>query len=352
MTTQRKTVLVTGGCGFIGSNFLHLAARRFPGWRLVNVDALTYAGNPESLGTLNAAESYAFEHADICDAARIGQIFDRYAPDLVFHFAAESHVDRSIHGPAAFVQTNVIGTLTLLEACRARWKTSGEHRFHHVSTDEVYGALGPEGAFTEDSRYDPSSPYAASKASSDHLVRSYHRTYGLPVVLTNCSNNYGPYQFPEKLIPLMILNAAEGKPLPVYGRGANVRDWLHVEDHCEAILEVALRGRLGETYNIGGGCERNNLDVVHAIADAVADVLGRDRAEVRALVTFVQDRPGHDFRYAIDATKIRRALGWGPVHSFESGLRATVRWYVEHRDWCEAVQAGRYDRQRLGLGKQ
>jgi len=335
-------VVVTGGCGFIGSNFLVRFVPRFPDWTFVNVDTLTYAGNPLSLSEIAKAPNYRFARADICDAERIRALFAEVEPDWVIHFAAESHVDKSIHGPMAFFRTNLIGTATLLEACRERWKTADGHLFHHVSTDEVYGSLGSSGAFTETTAYDPSSPYSASKAASDHAVRAYHRTFGLPVKVTNCSNNYGPRQFPEKLIPLMILNAVEGRPLPVYGRGANVRDWLYVEDHCDAIMAVATRGTVGATYNIGGGCELANLDVVHAICDAVAEETGRDAGALRALVTFVADRPGHDFRYAMDASKLCAELGWAPRETFGTGLRKTVRWYLENPAWIDGIRTGEY----------
>ena len=335
-------VLVTGGCGFIGSNFLNLAVARYPEWTFVNVDALTYAANPYSI-TVAEAPNYHFEKVDITDGEALSAVFERHQPDLVFHFAAESHVDRSIHGPQAFLRTNVMGTLAVLEACRGCW--GGDYAgklLHHVSTDEVYGSLGDTGLFTEETPYDPSSPYSASKASSDHLVRAWHRTYGLPIKITNCSNNYGPYQFPEKLIPVMILNAVEGKPLPVYGDGSNVRDWLYVTDHCEAILQVALEGEVGETYNVGGDSERTNLEVVEAICDSVARHADRDAAALRALITYVTDRPGHDFRYAIDASKLRDGLGWRPSVTFEDGLDATVAWYLNQEGWIEQVRSGAY----------
>jgi dTDP-glucose 4,6-dehydratase len=330
-----KTLLVTGGAGFIGSNFV-LRALRTTDYRIVNLDALTYAGNLDGLP--EASERYTFERVDIRDAEAVGNLFERERPALVVHFAAESHVDRSIHGPRAFVETNVLGTLNLLEAARQ----VGVERFHHVSTDEVYGSLGETGKFRETTPYDPSSPYSASKAGSDHLVRAYHRTYALPVTITNCSNNYGPRQFPEKLIPLMTLNALAGKPLPVYGSGTNVRDWLHVDDHNDAILAVLERGRDGETYNVGGDSERNNLEVIAAVLDAVAELADRDRQELEALITFVADRPGHDWRYAIDASKIQNELGWRPAHTFEAGIRETVRWYLENSEWVERVRSGAY----------
>ncbi|MCP4603639.1 MAG: dTDP-glucose 4,6-dehydratase [Proteobacteria bacterium] len=336
-----KTIIVTGGCGFIGANFLNLFVPRMPEVRFVNVDKLTYAANPLSLAGLEKLDNYVFEHVDICDQVAIPALFSKYDPSVVIHFAAESHVDRSILGPRDFLTTNVLGTLNLLEACRAGWK-EGDRLFHHVSTDEVYGSLGDSGLFTEETAYDPSSPYSASKAGSDHLVRAYHRTYGLPITITNCSNNYGPLQFPEKLVPLMILNAAEGKPLPVYGEGKNVRDWLFVTDHCEAIMHVVEHGKRGETYNVGGNCEKTNIDVVLAICDAVAEKTGKERADIRQLITYVQDRPGHDFRYAIDATKIKDDLDWSPSETFDSGLRNTVNWFLENDEWVSAVRTGEY----------
>ncbi len=337
-----QTIIVTGGCGFIGANFLTLFVPRMPEMRFVNVDKLTYAGNPLSLIGLEKLDNYVFEHADICDEKAVPELFDKYNPARVIHFAAESHVDRSIHGPRDFLTTNVIGTLNLLEAARATWAEGEDRLFHHVSTDEVYGSLGDDGLFTEETAYDPSSPYSASKAGSDHLVRAYHRTYGLPITITNCSNNYGPYQFPEKLVPLMILNAAEGKPLPVYGEGLNVRDWLYVTDHCEAIMHVVEHGERGETYNIGGNCEKANIDVVLAICDAVAEKTGKQSMQIRGLITYVKDRPGHDFRYAIDATKIKDKLGWVPGESFDSGLMSTVDWYLGNEEWITAVRTGEY----------
>ena len=328
-------ILVTGGAGFIGSNFLRLFVPKYPEHTFINLDKLTYAANLDNLIDIEEAKNYYFEQADIADYPRVQEIFKKYSPDIVVHFAAESHVDRSIVGPADFIHTNIIGTFHLLEACREQWKDKEGKLFHHVSTDEVYGTLGETGYFTEESRYDPSSPYSASKASSDHLVRAYYRTYGLPVKITNCSNNYGPYQFPEKLIPLMILNALEGKPLPVYGRGENVRDWLYVEDHCRAIWLVIQKGRVGETYNIGGNNEWRNIDIVYKICDILGEELGRDPMEFKRLITFVPDRPGHDLRYAIDSTKIRTELGWKPQETFETGLRKTVKWYLETLRRCE-----------------
>jgi len=338
-------LLVTGGCGFIGSNFIRylLDETDYEG-RIVNLDSLTYAGNPENLADIAARrdERYVFEHADIGDADAISAVFDRHGIDTVAHFAAESHVDRSIHGPSAFVMTNVVGTQVLLEACRARLDSID--LFHHISTDEVFGSLGKEGAFSETTPYAPNSPYSASKAGSDHLVRAYHKTYGLPVTISNASNNYGPYQFPEKLIPLIILNAVEGLDLPVYGDGLHVRDWLYVLDHADAVWQVMRRGKRGETYNVGGLCEKPNLEVVQTLCDLIDELApplpdGRSRRE---LITFVPDRPGHDRRYAIDCSKIEREIGWRPLESFETGLRSTVQWYLANGDWIAGVRTGRY----------
>lgn len=337
-----KTIMVTGGCGFIGSNFLNLLVPEHPEISFVNIDKLTYAGNPLSLTGIETCKNYSFEHVDICDREAIRAIFKEYSPDCIVHFAAESHVDRSIYGPRDFLETNVMGTLNLLQACRAEWQSFAGRLFHHVSTDEVYGSLGPEGAFTESTAYDPSSPYSASKASSDHLVRAYHRTYGLPVKITNCSNNYGPYQFPEKLIPLMILNALEGKPLPVYGEGKNVRDWLFVTDHCRAIWHVVEQGKVGETYNIGGNCEKTNIEVVQTICNLVAKATQKNPSELTNLITYVKDRPGHDFRYAIDASKLKNDLGWTPTETFVSGMNQTVAWYLKNLTWVDNVRTGEY----------
>jgi len=349
-----KTLLVTGGAGFIGGTFV----RRLAGsgaFRIVNLDLLTYAGNLASLRELEGRPEHIFVHGDIRDGALVRRLLDDHQPSGIVHFAAESHVDRSIGAPATFIETNVVGTQSLLEAARGYWNalpatSRGDFRFLHVSTDEVYGSLGETGRFTEETPYAPNSPYSASKAASDHLVRAYFHTYGLPVLISNCSNNYGPYQFPEKLIPLMILNALEGKPLPVYGDGANIRDWLHVEDHCEALHRILNQGRPGEVYNIGGDAERTNMQVVYTICDLV-DELRPDRSATtsRELIKFVADRPGHDRRYAIDASKIHRELGWAPQHNFESGIRATVQWYLDHTDWVHDVTDGNYQRERLGL---
>jgi dTDP-glucose 4,6-dehydratase len=347
-------ILVTGGAGFIGSALVrHLIANT--AHEVVNLDKLTYASSLEALERAGADPRYRLEQADIADAEAVARIFATHQPDAVMHLAAESHVDRSIEGPAEFIQTNVVGTFRLLEAALEYWRglppaRRAAFRFHHVSTDEVFGALGPSGLFTETTPYAPNSPYSASKAGSDHLVRAWHHTYGLPVVVTNCSNNYGPYQFPEKLIPLMILNALDGKPLPVYGKGENVRDWLFVGDHVRALLLVLERGRLGEEYNVGGNNERKNIEVVREIC-ALLDALAPAPAPHATLITYVQDRPGHDARYAIDATKIRRELGWTPAEDFTSGLRKTVQWYLDHRAWCELIQSRGYRRERLGLDR-
>jgi dTDP-glucose 4,6-dehydratase len=337
-----KKIIVTGGAGFIGSNLLNYLVPLHPDILFVNLDKLTYAANLHSLIDIETASNYVFEQADIADAVAVENIFGKYGPDWIIHLAAESHVDRSISDPDSFMRTNIMGTFCLLEACRRHWKKDGANLFHHVSTDEVYGSLGKTGFFTEDTRYDPSSPYSAAKASSDHLVRAYHRTYDLPVKITNCSNNYGPRQFPEKLIPLMILNALEGKPLPVYGKGKNVRDWLYVQDHCEAIWMVAQKGRTGETYNIGGSCEKKNIDVVRLVCRALSEETGKPTADFEKLITYVTDRPGHDLRYAIDATKIRRELGWQPKETFESGLKKTVRWCLDNTEWVDKVRTGEY----------
>jgi dTDP-glucose 4,6-dehydratase len=345
-------MLVTGGAGFIGSNFVRHLLAADPELEVVNVDALTYAGHLASLRGVAEANPgrHRFEHADIRDRERMRELFAAHRPDTVVHLAAESHVDRSIDGPLDFVDTNVRGTAVLLEVARAAWQGRQDVRFHHVSTDEVYGSLGPDGLFREDTPYDPSSPYSASKAASDHLVRAWHRTYGLPATLSNCSNNYGPYQYPEKLIPLMIRTALRGQPLPVYGDGGNVRDWLYVEDHCRALDLILRRGRPGETYNVGGASERTNLAVVHTLCDLLDEIAPRAGGPShRELIRFVRDRPGHDRRYAIDATKIGAELGWAPAAPFEEGLRRTVAWYLEHEAWCDEVTRERYDGARLGL---
>ena len=340
-----KKILVTGGAGFIGSAVVRQYIAE-TGCTVVNVDKLTYAGNLRSLASIENSARYFFERADICDAAEMARLFEQYQPDAVMHLAAESHVDRSISGPAAFIQTNIVGTYTLLEVARNYWtqlpaERKQAFRFHHISTDEVYGSLGDAGFFTEETAYRPNSPYSASKASSDHLVRAWHHTYALPVVTTNCSNNYGPYHFPEKLIPLMILNAVNGKPMPIYGKGDNVRDWLYVEDHARALRLVLDRGRVGESYNIGGCNEKTNLEVVQAIC-GILDELHPQGAPHERLIGFVADRPGHDKRYAIDAGKIERELGWRPQETFESGLRKTVAWFLGNEEWVRNVTSGEY----------
>lgn len=341
------TILVTGGAGFIGSNFV-LDWLAQGDERVVTLDALTYAGNRRNLESLEGDARHVFVKGDICDRALVDALLAEHRPRALVHFAAESHVDRSIHGPGAFMRTNVEGTFTLLEAARGHWSAlQGDEkdafRFHHVSTDEVYGSLAPDApAFTETHPYEPNSPYSASKAASDHLVRAWHHTYGLPVVTTNCSNNYGPYHFPEKLIPLMIVNALAGKPLPIYGDGLNVRDWLYVGDHASAIRAVLAGGRLGETYNIGGWNEKTNKEIVHTVCDLLDELKPSREGSYRRLITFVTDRPGHDRRYAIDARKVERELGWRPAETFETGIRKTVQWYLDHPDWVAEVQSGAY----------
>jgi len=347
-------ILVTGGSGFIGSALIRLVIGETDA-RVVNVDKLTYAATPEALGEIEHESRYAFEKVDICDGPALRRVFAKYRPDAVMHLAAESHVDRSIDSPAAFIETNLVGTYTLLETAVAYCKElegapQRRFRFHHISTDEVYGSLGETGLFTEETPYRPNSPYSASKAGSDHLVRAWSRTFGLPVVTSNCSNNYGPYQFPEKLIPLMTINALNGAPLPVYGTGSNVRDWLYVEDHARALWTILTQGRPGETYNVGGDSEMRNLDLVHMICDVVDDLAPRPGAPSRRdLIAFVEDRPGHDMRYAIDTSKIRAELGWVPRESFASGLRRTVAWYLENQAWWSSIRDGTYDGSRLGL---
>lgn len=352
-------VIVTGGAGFIGCNYIRslFANPSFSG-KVLNIDKLTYAGNLESLSDIDAefgGSRYYFEHADICDNEAVARIFKQYKPDTIVNFAAESHVDRSIDGPMEFIQTNIVGTAVLLQNALEHYRGLDEagkkaFRFHHVSTDEVYGSLGEDGMFVETTPYDPSSPYSASKAASDHLVRAWQRTFGLPVSISNCSNNYGPYQFPEKLIPLMILNCMEHKPLPVYGQGLNVRDWLFVTDHCEAITCVIKNGATGETYNIGGNNEIRNIDIVHTLCKLLDEL--RPSAKLKSykeLITFVQDRPGHDLRYAIDAGKIQHELKWSPKESFETGIRKTILWYLTHEEWWKNIQSKKYQQQRLGL---
>ena len=361
-------ILVTGGAGFIGSAVIRHIINNTDD-EVVNLDKLTYAGNLESLAPVSDSKRYTFEQVDICNRAELDRVLAQHQPDAIMHLAAESHVDRSIDGPAEFIQTNIVGTYTLLEAARHYWQTMGaeekaQFRFHHISTDEVYGDLphpadhpsllageGQGGGglpmFIEETAYAPSSPYSASKASSDHLVRAWQRTYGLPVLITNCSNNYGPYHFPEKLIPLVILNALEGKPLPIYGKGDQIRDWLYVEDHARALYKVLKEGRIGDTYNIGGHNEKQNIEVVHTICDILQQLRPKE-SSYRDQITYVQDRPGHDRRYAIDSSKIQQELGWVPEETFESGIRKTVQWYLENAEWCQRVQDGSYQRERLG----
>ena len=346
--------IVTGGAGFIGSAVVrHLIADT--AHEVVCLDKLTYAGNLDNLASVAGNPRYTFAQVDICDAAAVRELFAREMPDIVMHLAAESHVDRSIDGPAAFIETNITGTFVLLEAARRHWSALASEektrfRFHHISTDEVFGSLGAGDLFREDSPYQPNSPYSASKAGSDHLVRAWHHTYGLPTIASNCSNNYGPYHFPEKLIPLVLLNALEGKPIPVYGRGENIRDWLYVEDHARALVTIATEGVIGESYNVGGWNERTNIEVVRAIC-ALVDELAPDGSGPReALITYVKDRPGHDRRYAIDASKIARELGWRPRETFESGLRKTVAWYLDNPEWWRRIRSGVYQGQRLGVG--
>ncbi|SFM41955.1 dTDP-glucose 4,6-dehydratase [Marinobacter zhejiangensis] len=353
-------LLVTGGAGFIGSAVIRHIVQNTSD-HVVNLDKLTYAGNLENLREVSRSERYHFERVDICNRAEVDRVLAQHQPDAIMHLAAESHVDRSIDGPADFIETNIVGTYTLLDATRQYWQAlAGERktnfRFHHISTDEVYGDLphpneianAEEHLFTEHTAYAPSSPYSASKASSDHLVRAWQRTYGLPVLVTNCSNNYGPYHFPEKLIPLMILNALDGKPLPVYGKGDQIRDWLYVEDHARALYKVVTEGQPGETYNIGGHNEKQNIKVVHTICDILQELRPQEPS-YRDLITNVEDRPGHDMRYAIDARKIQKELGWVPEETFESGIRKTVQWYLDNLDWCRRVQDGSYQRERLGV---
>jgi dTDP-glucose 4,6-dehydratase len=353
ITHHPRSLLVTGGAGFIGCNFVRHILAHHPDLSIVNLDSLTYAGHPASLRDIESdhADRYTFVHGDIRNDDTVRQVFAQHSIDTVVHFAAESHVDRSIDGPLAFVDTNVRGTVVLLEASREFWRSSSDVRFHHVSTDEVYGSLGATGLFHEDSVYDPSSPYAASKAAADHMVRAWHRTYDFPMTISNCSNNYGPYQFPEKLIPLLIANGISGQPLPVYGDGGNVRDWLYVTDHCEALDTILRSGQNGQTYNVGGRNERRNIEVVELLCDLLDELRPRSGGGChRDLITHVTDRPGHDRRYAIDPTRIEQDLGWHPRHSFDEGLRDTVRWYLENQDWCEEVTRDRYDGSRLGLG--
>ena len=348
-----KKCLVTGGCGFIGSNYIRTVLDREEDLHVVNLDKLTYAGNIQNLDGISS-NNLTIVKGDICDVDLINSLFETHQFDTVVHFAAESHVDRSIEGPAEFIQTNVVGTLNLLEQSRIFInKTNNDNfRFLHVSTDEVYGSLGDDGKFLETTPYDPSSPYSASKAGSDHLVRAWNRTFGLPTLITNCSNNYGSYQFPEKLVPLMIINCLQGNPLPVYGKGENVRDWLFVGDHCDAIHTVLAKGEMGETYNIGGNNEIKNIDVVTIICSLLDEISPRENGSSYSdLITFVKDRPGHDFRYAIDAGKIQNDLGWSPNESFETGIRKTIHWYLDNQNWWKAIQDNNYRQERLGVIK-
>ncbi|MDM8561422.1 dTDP-glucose 4,6-dehydratase [Thiotrichales bacterium HSG14] len=348
-------LIVTGGAGFIGSAVIRYLINE-TNTTVINIDKLTYAGNLDSLAPVSNSSRYHFTQTDICDTKALQKVFTQFQPDAVMHLAAESHVDRSIDGPAEFINTNIVGTYTLLETAKNYWQTldnkaKEKFRFHHVSTDEVYGSLGKTGLFTESTSYQPNSPYSASKASSDHLVRAWHHTYKFPVITTNCSNNYGSYQFPEKLIPLIILNALEGKPLPVYGKGENVRDWLYVDDHARALYLVLKQGKLGETYNIGGHNEKTNLEVVQTLCTILDEILPTSPHKPHnQLITFVTDRPGHDLRYAIDANYIQKTLGWLPQETFDTGLRKTVQWYLENREWWQRVRDGSYQGERLGLG--
>ena len=351
-----KTVyFVTGGCGFIGANFIQYLLKKTKPKSVVNLDKLTYAGNQKNLADFEQDPRYIFVHGDICDAELVSRLFTEYQPNYIINFAAESHVDRSIDGPAEFIQTNIVGTSVLLKESLKYYSTlkgkeSERFRFHHVSTDEVFGSLSESGFFTEETPYDPSSPYSASKASSDHLVRAWHRTFDLPVLISNCSNNYGPYQFPEKLIPLMILNCLEEKPLPVYGTGENIRDWLYVEDHCDAIYTILQKGTIGETYNVGGNNEIKNIKIVEVICDVLNDIhpAGSGKS-YHELITFVKDRPGHDFRYAIDASKLKKEIGWEPKESFNTGIQKTIEWYLKNEEWWKTIQENTYKQERLGI---
>lgn len=347
-------IIVTGGAGFIGSALIRFLITN-TNHEVINIDKLTYAGHLESLESVVESDRYSFEQADICDGKGIDRVFEKYSPNVIMHLAAESHVDRSIDGSAEFIKTNIVGTHILLESAKKYWlgldkENAESFRFLHVSTDEVYGSLGDNDLFTEETAYDPRSPYSSSKASSDHLARAWYHTYGLPVLITNCSNNYGPFQFPEKLIPVVILKALQGENIPVYGKGDNVRDWLYVDDHARALWRVIEQGKLGETYNIGGHNEKKNLDVVHAICDTLDELVPKE-AKYREQISFVTDRPGHDFRYAIDASKIERELGWKPEETFETGIKNTIEWYLKNMDWVEAVTDKNYNLERLGTGK-
>ena len=351
-----KTVyFVTGGCGFIGANFIQYLLNKTKPKSVINLDKLTYAGNQKNLADFEQDPRYIFVHGDICDAELVSKLFTEYQPNYIVNFAAESHVDRSIDGPAEFIQTNIVGTSVLLQEALKYYSTlkgggSERFRFHHVSTDEVFGSLSESGFFTEETPYDPSSPYSASKASSDHLIRAWHRTFDLPVLISNCSNNYGPYQFPEKLIPLMILNCLEEKPLPVYGTGENIRDWLYVEDHCDAIYTILQKGTIGETYNVGGNNEIKNIQIVEEICGVLNDIhpAGSGKS-YHKLITFVKDRPGHDFRYAIDASKLKKEIGWEPKESFNTGIQKTIEWYLKNEEWWRIIQENTYKQERLGI---
>ena len=351
-----KTVyFVTGGCGFIGANFIQYLLNKTKPKSVINLDKLTYAGNQKNLADFEQDPRYIFVHGDICDAELVSKLFTEYQPNYIVNFAAESHVDRSIDGPAEFIQTNIVGTSVLLQEALKYYSTlegggSARFRFYHVSTDEVFGSLSESGFFTEETPYDPSSPYSASKASSDHLIRAWHRTFDLPVLISNCSNNYGPYQFPEKLIPLMILNCLEEKPLPVYGTGENIRDWLYVEDHCDAIYTILQKGTIGETYNVGGNNEIKNIQIVEEICDVLNDIhpAGSGKS-YHELITFVKDRPGHDFRYAIDASKLKKVIGWEPKESFNTGIQKTIEWYLKNEEWWRIIQENTYKQERLGI---
>ena len=351
-----KTVyFVTGGCGFIGANFIQYLLKKTKPKSVINLDKLTYAGNQKNLAEFEQDPRYIFVHGDICDAELVSRLFTEYQPNYIINFAAESHVDRSIDGPAEFIQTNIVGTSVLLQESLKYYSTlkgkeSERFRFHHVSTDEVFGSLSASGFFTEETPYDPSSPYSASKASSDHLVRAWHRTFDLPILISNCSNNYGPYQFPEKLIPLIILNCLEEKSLPVYGTGENIRDWLYVEDHCDAIYTILQKGTIGETYNVGGNNEIKNIQIVEVICDVLNDIhpAGSGKS-YHELITFVKDRPGHDFRYAIDASKLKKEIGWEPKESFNTGIQKTIEWYLKNEEWWKTIQENTYKQERLGI---
>lgn len=350
-----KTYLITGGCGFIGSNFIHYLIEKKLADVIINLDKMTYAGNVENLNKIEKLSNYTFIKGDICDPKLVRQILHKFNPNVIVHFAAESHVDRSIDGPTEFIQTNVVGTLNLLEESKEWLKSlksdaKNDFRFIHISTDEVYGSLGDKGKFLESTSYNPSSPYSASKASSDHLARAWYRTYNFPVIITNCSNNYGPYQFPEKLIPLMITNAVAGKELPVYGNGLNIRDWLYVRDHCDAIQTVSMLGRLGETYNIGGNNEISNIEIVNIICDILANERPISNGKsYKKQIVYVPDRPGHDYRYAIDASKIKAEFNWSPKETFSTGIKKTISWYLGNQDWLEKINKSKYQQQRLGL---